>query len=165
MLLQMRSEGYQVPPVPFVRVKAETRKEAKMKVLGAASQYGKIEKQGLYEFGSTEELDFGEVFEQMRLPEIDYESFRMEFFDDEDKPSDANEPFVQPGQPDGHKVGGVTIPHGSQVKMVQIFLNEESFQEFQRIASSLRQVYKTENDTDTIMECLRAANQLNNQNK
>lgn len=43
------------------------------------------------------------------------------------------------------------------VRMVQLFLNIDTFPLFQRYVDALERLYGTENPTDTVMECLRRA--------
>jgi hypothetical protein len=87
-LLKMREEGVEVPPVPVIVVKATTISEAKKKLLSAASNYGKIDRQGLYEYVTDAEIDIDDLLEDFRLPEIDMDSFKFEYFSDEE--SDQN---------------------------------------------------------------------------
>src|SRR5262249_9414853 len=61
-VLKRRAEdGYEVPPLPCALIEAKNRKEAAEKILLISSQYGRITDEGLYEFLSTNELDFGEL--------------------------------------------------------------------------------------------------------
>jgi hypothetical protein len=49
----------------------------------------------------------------------------------------------------------------SHVRMVQLFLDVDTFPEFSEMVSNLGKLYETDNATDTVMECLRRAdNQL-----
>jgi hypothetical protein len=56
-LLRMRSEGWTVPPIPYSLVFAEDVQQAKRKLLGAASQYGKVQEEGLRVFLSDLKID------------------------------------------------------------------------------------------------------------
>jgi len=52
-------------------------------------------------------------------------------------------------------------PDISHVRMVQLFLDVDTFPEFSEMVSNLGKLYETDNATDTVMECLRRAdNQL-----
>ncbi len=82
VLRQLREDGYDIPPVPVDVIEAETFKEAKTKLLAAASQFGKVEGDGLYEFLTEADLEVDEVIESMRLPEIDMGFFKEEFYGD-----------------------------------------------------------------------------------
>lgn len=50
VLRRMREEGFTIPPIPFSVVEANSMDQAKIKLLGAASQYGKTEEKGLAAF-------------------------------------------------------------------------------------------------------------------
>lgn len=78
VLKQLSDEGYEVS-VPVVYIQADTLKQAKRRILQDASQYGKVEKQGLYEFAIENEFDPGDLA-NFKLPEIDWPSFNEEFF-------------------------------------------------------------------------------------
>jgi DNA modification methylase len=82
VLTKMAEEGLNIPEIPISLVQARTIKDAKRKILGLAGQYGKVEEEGLYEFLSTNELEALEVFEHVRFPEIDENSFLDEYFND-----------------------------------------------------------------------------------
>jgi DNA modification methylase len=75
-LTKMREEGYKVPPIPIASVKAPTYKAAKKKVLAAASVYGRVDEQGLYEFLNNAAIDIDELVEKFDLPHIDMEKFQ-----------------------------------------------------------------------------------------
>jgi DNA modification methylase len=79
---QMLAEGWEVPPLPVSLIFADSYKEAKHKCLSLASQYGKVEGEGLYEFIMDAELDVEAVFDSFRFPEIDFEDFKAEYFDE-----------------------------------------------------------------------------------
>lgn len=97
-LIQMKNDGYKVPKIPINLVDAEDYKKAKKKVLALTSQYGEMTDQGLYEFLEECELDPKEIKEEMRFPEIDFEQF-MENFYEEPKHGKADEDEI-PEQPD-----------------------------------------------------------------
>lgn len=81
VLMKMLHEGYTIPDIPAALVEAGSYKEAKQKLLSAASQYGEVEKQGLYEFMTETEMEPGYLIENMRLPEIDVNEFVGEFYE------------------------------------------------------------------------------------
>lgn len=81
-LLKLREEGHEVPPVPIVVVNAESYTEAKRKLIAAASQFGRVENQGLYEFIEDAGLTADELLETARFPELDLGLFKSEFYDD-----------------------------------------------------------------------------------
>jgi len=79
----MAGEGYRVPDLPVVLVHADDFKQAKRKVLALTSQYGKIDKQGLYEFLHEADIDAEELDTDFKLSGIDPEKFLNEFYEDE----------------------------------------------------------------------------------
>ena len=48
-------------------------------------------------------------------------------------------------------------PEVSHVRMVQLFLDTDTFPEFNEMVVNLGKLYETDNATDTVMECLRRA--------
>ena len=79
-LIKMQEEGYIIPDLPIVEVFAKDVKEAKQKVLAFTSQYGQITDQGLYEFISESDIDYTEIQDNYRFPEIDTSSFIDNFY-------------------------------------------------------------------------------------
>lgn len=58
VLVQMRKQGIEVPPISCSFVSASTYRDAKKLVLLAISQFGKIKKDGFLEFVDGEDFDF-----------------------------------------------------------------------------------------------------------
>jgi len=83
-------ENFQCPQIPINFVEAKDEKEAKQKVLALTSQYGEITGQGLYEFLSTSDIDYSELENSYRFPEINTTKFIDEYFKDQpvDNPVD-----------------------------------------------------------------------------
>lgn len=81
-LKQMRDEGFTIPKVPANFIKAKSYKEAKRRVLQDVSQYGHVERQGLYEFMHEAEIDVDDLLPSFSIPEIEMNLnlFKMEFF-------------------------------------------------------------------------------------
>lgn len=79
-LKNMRDEGWHVPPIPIAEVKASTLKEAQEKLLAAASQFGKVDRQGLYEFIQNNDIDLSYLKSSIDLPELNIPSFEAEFY-------------------------------------------------------------------------------------
>lgn len=79
-LNKMREEGFTVPKIPVIEVKANGFKEAKEKVLAAASQYGEITSEGLYQFLHESEIDPSTVEVTYNFPEIDMQKFQESYF-------------------------------------------------------------------------------------
>jgi len=100
-VVQMKAEGYSVPDLPCVEIKASSRKEAKEKLLTYVSQFGNLDPQGLYEYVEEAEITVDELEDDYAIPEIDMEAFKKEYYgigaDDEGEeksPSDDNEIIV-----------------------------------------------------------------------
>jgi len=86
-LNKMKDEGYKVPDVPAVEIQAKTKREAKKKLLSYVSQFGKVDPKGLYQYILDAELTI-EDMDDFEIPEIDMDSFKEEFFP-EDQPEGA----------------------------------------------------------------------------
>lgn len=79
-LLKMQAEGYEIPSLPVVWIHAKDRKEAAKKLLSFASQYGRVEGQGLYEFFSVEGIDWREGVQEFNFHELNFPDFAAEFY-------------------------------------------------------------------------------------
>jgi DNA modification methylase len=73
-LRKMRSEGYEVPPLPADYIHAKDRIEAKKKLLVLNSRYGEITESGLTDFINEEgfEIAIEEMQDYLDYPEIDF---------------------------------------------------------------------------------------------
>lgn len=78
----MAQEGHTINDVPIVRVSAPDIKAAKQILLGLASQYGKVESDGLFEFLSDSGLEWPEAKELISFPEINLDKFEAEHMKD-----------------------------------------------------------------------------------
>lgn len=107
-LKQMQSEGYKIPEIPVVFIDAKDAKEAKRRVLQEISAYGKVERDGLYEFSIEAEFDPEFLEKHFDLPNtsLDWDDWQKEFFDeptqlppgDEDAiPEPPKEPITKRG--------------------------------------------------------------------
>lgn len=87
VLRQLVQDGYQIDKVPVVEVEAKNLDAAKRRVLQDASQYGQIERQGLYEFMTSIDLGVDDLATSFHLPEVslDMDMFKQEFFIDTKK--------------------------------------------------------------------------------
>lgn len=98
-LQKMEKEGVEIPPLPVAYIHAKDRNEAKRKLLAIVSQFGRVESQGLYEFIVDSDIEIRELQENYHLPEIDFEAFEDEYFEesyggglaDEDEVPEVNE--------------------------------------------------------------------------
>ena len=71
----LKKEGYTIPNINCAYVSAKTFKQAKKLVLMAISQYGKIDKEGFYDFLGDDEFDFGDFdFPDFEMAEMDFDS-------------------------------------------------------------------------------------------
>lgn len=83
-LLEMRSEGIAIPEkFPCVEIKAKDESHARELILAYNSQYGEMTDEGLYEFIFTNGLDYSDIVQETRLPDIDLKKFEAKFFDAE----------------------------------------------------------------------------------
>lgn len=90
----LQREGWTVAGgVPVVTVEAASEREAAEKLLVIASQYGTLDKPGLFEFATHYQLDIAE-FDLAALPDVtlDWQAFLAEFTDKgEPAPDDGTE--------------------------------------------------------------------------
>lgn len=71
----LRSEGWDIPDVPVVMVKARSEKEAREKLLLARSEYHKTTMDGLYEYLEKSSIRLDEMKAVLDLPGIRFEDF------------------------------------------------------------------------------------------
>lgn len=64
-LCKMQKDGYLIQPLPVVYIEAESKAEAKQKLLRLNSQYGKMTRESVLEFASGLDLNF----EELALPD------------------------------------------------------------------------------------------------
>lgn len=129
---ELRAEGYTVPDLPCVEIFAKSKKEAKLKLLGYVSAFGKVEGKGLYEFIMEAELSVEEL-EEFAIPEINMEEFKKEFFSDV-----AEVPF--PEMPDSDK---------PDIEQMTFLLHKDQVNEVRRamdVAKSLGEYGETGNE-------------------
>lgn len=89
-LHKMVTEGFVIPEVPVAEVHAKSFKEAKKKLMSAASQFGDIDKQGLYEYISQNDFEFEFIEENFKLPEVDFKAFQEEYYKEEVAEEDSS---------------------------------------------------------------------------
>lgn len=94
-LKQMRDEGIHIPDqLPVVYFDAKDKKEAKKKVLAFTSQYGEMTIEGLSDFAIDGGIEFNEIVESFRFPEIDLNDFAIDdvaqgLTDEDEVPNDV----------------------------------------------------------------------------
>lgn len=92
-LARMRDEdGYAIPKVPVVWVKAKDQREAAKKVLAATSQFGVITPDGLHGFMSAHEIDIDFVQQHCHFPEVNIEAFADAYYAQEKEVSFKTKP-------------------------------------------------------------------------
>lgn len=94
-LKKMRDDGYTVPNIPVVMVKATDFKQAREKVLAGTSQFGQMTGEGLYEFIAESGLDWRDVVQDNRFPEVEFTSFAEEYYGE----VNVDLPGNNPGEP------------------------------------------------------------------
>lgn len=82
VLNAMREEGFVIPPLPVVWIKAANENEAKRKILLASSNYGAMDEDSLYEFIKTNNLDWDAIKLELDLPQIDLRAFDLGWMQD-----------------------------------------------------------------------------------
>lgn len=87
----MAQEGYSIGDVPIVRITAPDIRSAKQILLGLASQFGKVESDGLFEFLNDSGLEWPEAKDLLTFPEINLQRFEDEHFRDMSSIEPGNE--------------------------------------------------------------------------
>ena len=138
-------EKFKIPSLPVAYIQAKTYKEAKLRVLAGASQYGKMHKDKLFSFMKENGISLEALSSQYHFPEIDIQAI-----------SDLFSNIKIDVLPEAEAVSS-QMKSGSQgVKQVQLYFEVDDFQEFMTKATELAKFYKTENVTDTVIEAIRA---------
>lgn len=81
-LLKMKEDGHSIPYIPVSYVHPNDEQEFAKIVLSLCSQYGEVEKQGLYEYMSIHNIPVSYAETRLRLPEIRLPQFKSEFYQD-----------------------------------------------------------------------------------
>jgi hypothetical protein len=142
----VKQEGYECPPVPYSVTHARTWQQAKRKLLGAASQYGRLSSEGLLEYIQDMEINPDELSGSYRFADMDIHKFIESNFElnPVTELDDYDETVVV--EEDG-------IRHASAgVRMVQLFFNDSNHPEFLNKVNKLSSLYGKDNVTDTVME-------------
>jgi hypothetical protein len=79
VLGSLAEEGYAIPPVPIVDVKAENLAKAKEILLSNAAQFGRIDQEGLYEFIREADISVPELVSTFEIPNFDAVEFQQFF--------------------------------------------------------------------------------------
>lgn len=152
----VEEDGYTVGNIPIAFVNARNEEEAKRKVLSFTSQFGKMERDGLYEFLHGTDISQEELVGDFNFPEVDLPKFVEEYYNDQEPdPLDIGEGDQLEADLDQGKV------HSAHVKMVQLFFNDQNHDAFIRKSSELQEVFGTDNLTDTVMKAIEFAYEEN----
>lgn len=105
-LRKLQKEGHEIPLIPCVLIEAENIKQAKRRIVQDVSQYGHVEKEGLYEFMNGEsELGLDDLKNSFDLPGIDLDSFALEYFEDNTVPPGEDDENIEPPVEPKSKLG------------------------------------------------------------
>jgi hypothetical protein len=75
---KMLTDGWTIGPVPVVEIEAKDKKEAMELLLLISSRYGEVTEDGFAEFLSLGEIDLEKIMDEIKLPEIDEDTFKIE---------------------------------------------------------------------------------------
>ena len=84
-LTEMEKRGYDIPKLPVCTINADNFQQAKMLVLQASSEFGKVTQESFAAF--AEDLDFDDFKDEVHFPDIDFgfdDNFLPSGSDDED---------------------------------------------------------------------------------
>lgn len=101
VLIEMQKDGYDIPPLPYVEVFANTLAEAKRILLTYVSQFGKVDPQGLYQYSIEGEFSSDEL-DEYAIPDVDMAAFKEEFFDI--APKEVDLPDLPSSDPDCQQI-------------------------------------------------------------
>lgn len=153
VLTKMKENGYTIPKIPCVMIHAKSEKEAKEKLLLISSNFGKVQKDGLYTF--LQGIDETLLVTSFELPELDTLKFMDQFY-----PA-GRDNVVEPLEPLPAVTGDLRSIGGNGIKMLQLFLTEEQHMEVLQLLTYFQDKHKTQNATDTILKVLRDARKKN----
>lgn len=88
----VEEEGWRCPDLPCVEIKAPSFKAAKKLVLNSTARFHTPTEEGLYELMSDLNLSFDEVKNNFDVPEIDFNAFKVGYFDEPGEPTEPAEP-------------------------------------------------------------------------
>lgn len=81
----LEKENYTVPEkLPCTFIECKNKKEASKLVLTYSSIYAKVQEEGLYEFLNLNDFNFEDVKTEIDIPEIDFERFENNFYNDKE---------------------------------------------------------------------------------
>ncbi len=148
-LARMKLEGWEIPEVPVSIVQAENLEQAKKKLLGLASVYGRVTPEGLAAFLAETDIDPEYLSVNYHFPEIDMAAFTEEFF----KNSDLDDPLS--GAKGSLSDGSNSRVASSYIKMVQLLFNEVNHKQFEDDIQKVKLQFKIDNITDAVAFAVR----------
>lgn len=129
-LKRMRDDdGYLIPPLPVVWIKAANKKEAAKKLLAATSQYGEVTYSGLDEFLKTFEIDVKKLDSTFQFPEINLDRFETTFYPSELETEEKEVSFTVNTNQNKQKqfILEVSLPSEKELKKVHDDLTNKGF--------------------------------------
>lgn len=164
LMLTARIKGLSKVPVEWQEYENEEQEIADLIADNQLAEWSEIDK-GLLK-NAIQELDTGNLDLEVTgfdIPSLENLMTEGNVFPEFDSPAgnegngpqDQSAPPTATDAPDGGSINSL------QVKMVQLFLNEETFPEFERIVSHFQPLFDKSNATDTVMEVLRRAYEAN----
>lgn len=148
-------EGYTCPPLPVVAVDAESYKQAKRKLISAASTYGQGDPTGLGEFLKDVSFTADELAGRMSIVGIDAVKFCEENFKDLRKSLESGDMGVLSNLAQQTVETSVASMEGPDVKMIQLFFTAKDYAEFLEKSGKLQEILKTKHLSGTTLECVR----------
>lgn len=148
VLNEMRKEGWVIPKIPVNFIVASNLAEAKKRLLGYVSQYGKVTQEGLFDFLQDNILT-AEDLAVLKIPEFD-----MLDFIEKHMPNFGDGLGVLPNEV-GPSADGAFQKVEAHVRMQQLFFNEAQANEFLEKIHRLQAFLNKENVTDTVLEIVR----------
>jgi hypothetical protein len=145
-------EGYSIKIIPVNYIEANDLKQAKRKILALASNYGKMDKQGFYEFLNDTDITAEELASDFNFNDLNMTEFLEEFFIDD--------PLTNALADLPPQVEGEMRHASSNVRQVQLFYDEPSHFEFMEKIEAVAKEREKENISDAVLELIREAYSL-----
>jgi len=145
VLKQLHDEGYKIPMLPVDLIEAKNEKEAKLKLLLVSSNYGTKTADSLAMFIKDSGLEIERIMTLAQMPEFAMPAFLNNF----DKPGLIFNGATPDGSEAESEAGGQNL--GLAVRMVQLFLDDNSLPIFTQHIEALSARYNTQNLTDTVL--------------
>lgn len=174
VLTKMKAEGVKVPQLPVVIVEADTLREAKQKLLGAASRFGLVDESELRAFVSDAafEEDLESLLASIEFPEADLAAMLADTEEvrelaragsepepvarvpDPDEPEDdlgPSEDGPEPDEPEASESESVSLkPSG--LKTLVLYFEAEDFKDFQNKVGFLQLKKEKASVAETLRE-------------